>query len=284
MVEKLKRILIVFSIFIVLLSFYSCKYGTDNLFYSGNDVSKRVPNDLLVLPETFGNSEYNVLILSDSHFGVNKKNLLYEKLYNYLDSVKGTADFPQILVFLGDITDTGSREEFEQYKTFVDVLKSKYNIRVYNLLGNHDCYNSGWQNWKTFCYPYESLYKFETDNISFYCLDSASGVIGKKQFDIIKKSMEMDKKSKIVFSHVPLYTSRTLFGMADSYERNRLIDLFSRNNVKMVLSGHIHCSESFSMGAFYQQSISSFLYQDTFAVLKINETSKSIFFEEKKLK
>lgn len=144
------------------------------------------------------------------------------------------------------------------------------------MFGNHDCYNSGWQNWKTFCYPYESLYKFETDNISFYCLDSASGVIGKKQFDIIKKSMEMDKKSKIVFSHIPLYTSRTLFGMTDSYERNRLIDLFQRNNVKMVLSGHIHYSEGFSMGDFYQQSISSFLYQDTFGVLKINERSMNV--------
>lgn len=88
--------------------------------------------------------------------------------------------------------------------------------------------------------------------------------------------MEMDKKSKIVFSHIPLYTSRTLFGMTDSYERNRLIDLFQRNNVKMVLSGHIHYSEGFSMGDFYQQSISSFLYQDTFGVLKINERSMNV--------
>lgn len=130
-----------------------------------------------MLRENPENAEYNILIISDLHFGSYKKVFQSEKLFNYLDSIKDTVNFPQLLITLGDITDTGSREEFSN---FVNDLESKYNIKVYNLFGNHDCYNSGWQNWKTFCYPYESLYKFETDNISFYCLDSASGVNWKK--------------------------------------------------------------------------------------------------------
>lgn len=281
----MKRISILY-ILIICFCFISCSYEINSLPYAENDVSKRISNELVVLDENPAKDkqEYNILIISDLHFGSTKNQNAYKNLFNFLDEIKNKSpkDFPQFVVALGDLTEGGLENEFVEYENFVAELKTKYNLKVYNLFGNHDLYNVGWSTWKKVCYPHESFYKFETDNLSFYCVDTASGIIGKKQYEILKNTMEKDEKNKIVFSHIPLYTEDTMFSLADTYERNKTISLFQENKVKMVVSGHIHLYESFDMGTFFQKNISSFLYNDSVGILIIDEKSMNLEFIEKK--
>ena len=284
---KNKKNTLINIIFLIAFTlFNSCKYGSDNLFYTGASVNERTKDGITFLEDNpvQGKLKYNVLIFSDTHFGVKTKTPPYQKLYEYLDKIKETSEYPAFAIALGDLTDTAGVEEFEQYNVFIQTLENKYNLKTYNIIGNHDCYLSGWDNWKNNCYPHTSFYKFETSNFSYYFLDTGTGTIGKNQLNHLKKEMQKDSKQKVICSHYPLYTSTLLFCMGDSYERNELINLFQRTNVKIVLSGHIHKNETVDLGTFAQQTITSFTYYQKIGILKVDEDNKKVDFEKIDLK
>lgn len=285
MKNKNKTLINIFFLFTFTL-FNSCKYGSDNLFYTGASVNERTKNGITFLEDNPVQEKinYNVLIFSDTHFGSKTKNPPYQKLYDYLNKIKDTTDYPSFALALGDLTDTAGKDEFEQYNTFVQTLENEYNIKTYNTIGNHDCYLSGWDNWKNSCYPNTSFYKFETSNFSYYVLDTATGTIGKNQLNLLKNEMLKDSKPKVICSHYPLYTSTLLFCMGDTYERNELINLFQRTNAKIVLSGHIHKNETVDLGTFAQHTITSFTYYQKIGILKVDEDNKKVDFEKIDLK
>lgn len=257
---------------IILLSFFmtSC-YGSWNIFYEGNNVDYRTPvmavlNDLSDL-----SGSYNVLIITDTHFGYKNKEAPLAALYLWLDSVKGTAAAPAFAICLGDAVDTGAQGEYEEYLRFCEILKNLYGIRVvFNTCGNHDIYQSHWGNWQTNCYPHTSFYKFKTANFSWYSFDTASGTLGKNQLDIMKKDMETDPNPKIVFSHYPLSEYNLAFGLGDTTERNLLISTFLKNNVRCYFGGHNHYSHFSDMG-LYDYCCPSFRFNEAWTVLHVNE-------------
>ena len=271
---KNKKNTLINIIFLITFTFFnSCKYSSDNLFYTGASVNERTKDGITFLEDNPVQEKlkYNVLIFSDTHFGVTTKTPPYQKIYDYLDKIKETSDYPAFAIALGDLTDTAGVEEFEQYDDFIQTLENKYNLKTYNIIGNHDCYLSGWDNWKKYCYPHTSFYKFETSNFSYYFLDTGTGTIGKNQLNHLKKVMQKDSKTKVVCSHYPLYTSTVLFCLSDTYERNELIALFQKENVKIVLSGHFHESETVDLGTFYQETNTSFTEYEKFGILKVDE-------------
>lgn len=284
---KNKKNTLINIIFLIAFTlFNSCKYGSDNLFYTGASVNERTKEGITFLEDNPVQEKlkYNVLIFSDTHFGSKRKNPPYQKLYEYLDKIKETSEYPAFAIALGDLTDTASTEEFEQYDDFIQTLENKYNLKTYNIIGNHDCYLSGWDNWKNNCYPHTSFYKFETSNFSYYFLDTGTGTIGKNQLNHLKKVMQKDSKPKIICSHYPLYTSTVLFCLSDTYERNELISLFQKSKAKIVLSGHIHRNETTNLGNFFQQTITSFTYYHEFGILKVDEKNSKVEFEKIDLK
>lgn len=284
---KNKKNTLINIIFLITFTFFnSCKYGSDNLFYTGASVNERTKDGITFLEDNpvQGKLKYNVLIFSDTHFGVKTKTPPYQKLYEYLDKIKETSDYPAFAIALGDLTDTAGVEEFEQYDDFIQTLENKYNLKTYNIIGNHDCYLSGWDNWKNNCYPHTSFYKFETSNFSYYFLDTGTGTIGKNQLNHLKKEIQKDSKPKVVCSHYPLYTSTVLFCLSDTYERNESIALFQKENVKIVLSGHFHESETVDLGTFYQETNTSFTEYEKFGILKVDEKNNTVEFEKVDLK
>lgn len=281
-----KKIKYIFAILLICLFFTNCKYGFNNCFYYGSNVNERTKNGILHLDDNPVKTkiEYNILIIADTHFGSRWADVPYKKLYNYLDSIKNTEDWPSFVICLGDSTNAGEESEFILYTEFLQHLQNEYGLKTYNTIGNHDCYQFGWENWKEYCYPYTPFYKFQTQNFSYYFLDTATGTIGKNQLEHLKKDMQNDKNPKIVSSHYPIYTSTMLFCLGDSFERNELISLFQQNNVKFVIGGHIHDRpESINLGTFSQEVISSFTYENTFALLKVNEANQSTQFTLKTL-
>lgn len=255
------------------LSFTSCKYCLNNPFYSGNSENNRIGSNIKVLEPMDLPSKYDVLLITDLHFGTYTKNTVE----NFLEWFNAIPDenLPAFCLSLGDQLDTGGSSEAESYNKFISHIEER-NVKVFNVIGNHDIYSSGWKVWEEELYPYTSFYKFETQNISWYALDSASGLLGNKQFDLLEKEFKKDNKKKIVFSHVPVYTDMIVVNMNDTIERNQLIRLFSDNNVICSLSGHIHRPEYNSFGNYQIITVPSFKYRQKWMILTVDESTLSV--------
>lgn len=264
----------------VLISFLfvSCQYSADNLFYSGNSVLNRAKNIKILEDNPVQTDKFSFFVISDVHIGSIKKNPPaepYEQFFTWLNKFSDE-DRPKICLCLGDVADTSSTEQYEEYQKIVSQIES-YGIKVYNSVGNHDVYQSGWDNWCKYTYPGTSFYKFETQTLSFYSLDTGTGNIGTKQMESLKKQICSDSKPKIIFTHYPLYTNTFFFTMEDTTERNMLIDLFAKNDVKLYFCGHIHGdTEVFDFGKFKSHLAPSFRYDSKFLFVEVDGMNFSV--------
>ena len=164
---------------ISLVLFASC-YGSWNFWYSGNDVDKRTENLRYLTNDESAfaaseisdlHGEYTVLVISDSHFGSKRKKISGEPLFRYLDNLKAEHPelYPKFMLSLGDSVNIGYEDQYKEYLDFCNKLMEDYDIRlILNSCGNHDIYQSHWDNWEKFCYPHTSFYKFKTKDISWY--------------------------------------------------------------------------------------------------------------------
>jgi hypothetical protein len=146
---------------------------------------------------------------------------------------------------------------------------------IFNSCGNHDIYQSHWDNWKNNCYPHTSFYKFKTAGLSWYCLDTASGTLGRQQYEIFKREVESDSNSKIVFSHYPLTEYDLAFGLGETTERNLLISSLLKNKVLCYFGGHNHYYHYLDMG-LKDYCCPSFCYNEKWVLLNVDEEKKAV--------
>jgi len=274
---------------ISLLSLFVSCYGSWNFLYEGNNVDKRTRSLRYISDSTdeeFQNAhisnlsgQYNVLIVSDLHFGNTKKDVNCSSIFAWLESHQGDSDFPEFAISLGDVVDLGRQNEYDLYNEFCNRLLN-YGIKVvFNTCGNHDIYQGNWENWKSNCYPHTSLYKFKTSRFSWYSLDTASGTIGINQYNLIHANLESDSRPKIIFTHYPFVRFNVEpSNMAETTERNLLISDFANNNVKCVLGGHNHTQTEDNLG-FMDYGIPSFGYDNVWAILHVNEDAGTAYVE-----
>lgn len=230
------------------LLFCSCDYGLDEAIYRPSPVNERATS----LYELSGQEApaidkdvYTIAVFTDIHFGKPDESRHEQDFLNWLQEMKDKNTLPAFCICLGDIADHGKAEEFKKYEAFTQKIEAILGTgKVYGVLGNHDLYNNGWKNYKTHVFPYKSLYHFKTKTFSWYCIDSASGSLGKKQYELLEKKLKKDKAPKIIMSHIPVYgnplNNMGYFTFQNSYEADMLISLFVKNNVKLLLTGHIH--------------------------------------------
>lgn len=268
---------------IILLSFVSffilsaCKYGADNIFYAQNSVHNRDTSITNLTNTGFESlsSSYNFVVMTDVHYGalsfLNPPDMPDTDFLNWLDGLS-SSEKPKFCLVLGDIVDYGAAELYPDYVNFVNNIESK-SVKVLNVIGNHDLYNSGYENWKTNCYPHTSFYNFQTSAFSYYGLDTGSGGPGAEQLASLKNAFAGDSKPKIVFSHYPFYSSSFLFSMTDTTERNLAMSLFKKNNVRLYLCGHIHMYELYDFGSFRHLSLPSFRYDGIWLLVTVDESS-----------
>lgn len=268
---------------ISLVLFTSC-YGSWNFWYSGNDVDKRTKNLRYLTNDDSAfaaseisdlHGEYTVLVISDSHFGSKRRKISGEPLFRYLDNLKAEHPelYPKFMLSLGDSVNIGYESEYKEYIDFCNKLIEDYDIRlILNSCGNHDIYQSHWDNWEKFCYPHTSFYKFKTKDLSWYCLDTASGAVGLNQYNILMKDIKNDSRKKIIFTHYPFVRfNYNCSNMAETTERNKMISDFAKNNVICVLGGHNHTQTYDNLG-FPDYGIPSFGYNEKWGLLYVNET------------
>jgi len=275
------------------------KYDLSEAFYRIMKVELRAQKLTVLKNEEVINSisdddEYDVLIITDVHFG-DENNAgngprPEKEWFEYLNTVdsqtgKSLIQTSRFCICLGDVSEYGLDEEFLNYKEQLLDKLNDYNIPVYNIVGNHDLYNSGWTKWTEITNPGTSFYKFETPKFSWYFIDSASGTLGGIQYELLDRDMSSDSKAKFVFSHFPLYAENyQYFIMQNSDERNKLINSCAKYNTKAFIEGHTHYEYCTDYGKFKEYNIPGYLQESEFAVLHINEKEQTFEIQIKKFK
>lgn len=266
----------------------SCQYALHEFLYRNDSVDKRAGklnkiNDSEI-PMIPASGKYSVLIMSDVHFGAeNQKRKRREE--DFFTEINNMAEKPLFAISLGDIAEHGYKTELEAYKKHLtDELDRLFTIKTYNVVGNHDLYNSGWRHFKEILFPHEALYKFSTKNFSWYFIDSASNTLGKKQSTLLINDMKKDEKSKFVFAHVPFYADDWFyFTMQDSTERNQLLSAFAKNNVNGIFTGHTHIERTHDFGTFTEYTLGGYFAKRSWGILHVDEDQKQYSFEFKSL-
>lgn len=261
----------------LMLLLVSCDYGVEDLFGRDDKVSSRA-SALYEAPPPPSVSSYTAAVITDVHFGRKARgggvhDKCIARFTSYLNDMS-VSDRPLFIVCIGDVTEYGEEKHLKEYSNWVKELEGIQNafgtIKVYTAVGNHDLYNGGYSAWEKLVMP-SSLFHFDAGEMSWYFIDSASGAVGRKQYNKIEDAFKKDGKKKIVVSHFPLYAGgKFYFCMQNTTERNMLISLFARNNVCAVLTGHTHERHTDNFGKFTEYNIPSLLDDDEWAVLTVN--------------
>lgn len=237
---------------VALISLISCNtQDIKGLFMpTGAGVEKRFEQSQEM---TSGNSvatitaakEYSFYVCTDPHVDKTSKNLeqFNDDLRNDINASFG--------IVLGDCTDT--RDNLPSYLNAIAYNEEKhlFDYKIFNLLGNHDVYFNGWEDFKELIGP--SVYWFEVDFASgkdiYISLDSATGTLGGQQTSWLKNFLTQRRSSYrhcIIMTHTNLfYTKNTATPSANMpiEETFALVDLFTKHNVQVVLQGHNHKRE-----------------------------------------
>ncbi len=208
--------------------------------YSNDPVNERVKQSLEwnnMNPNkdvAINGSDYSFLIAGDSEVG---------GIIN-LDTLIARAKKPGVsgFVIAGDITGGDPKG----YKILEHELDKKNPDHAFYILGNHDLFFNGWDDY--YSYFGSSTYAFDvkTNNASdlYICLDSGNGTIGSTQLKWLEDLLKNERKNHrlcIIFSHVNFFREHHTFSanpLVD--ELHVLLDLFYRNSVDMVITGHDH--------------------------------------------
>lgn len=275
--------MVIILIFAACLLFSSCQYDLQNAFYRAEDTDARAKTCHTLKDSDIphpSSDVYTVALFSDIHFG-GKSTRHEQDFLDWLTEAKNNGNAPEFCICVGDVAEHGYKKEFTAYNEFskqIEVILG--GGKVYNVLGNHDLYNNGWDDYHQMIFPYESFYTFKTKTFSWYCIDSASGTLGRKQFDMIEELFENDPSPKIVLTHVPAYSNPLNFmgyySFQNTYEADMLLTLYSKNNVKMVISGHIHQSYKNYFHNFQELTVSSITESNRWTVLTIDEKNGTV--------
>lgn len=122
---------------------------------------------------------------------------------------------------------------------------------VFHVLGNHDAYFNGWEDYKELIGP--SVYWFETvfpgGKDLYIVLDTATGTLGTKQTRWLKGFLEKNRagyRHCVILTHTNFFytdNSQTSSGNMPIEESFALIDFFGQHDVTLVLQGHDHYRE-----------------------------------------
>lgn len=304
--RKFRRFFILAS-FLISLAFSSCaNYGFYQLLFGEEDVDERFSgfSDLsgeTVLSSSLGlNGKYSFIVVTDVHIGAS--DVRSSKMNDFLDEISllfesiDKTKIPRFIVNLGDTADGGHLSEYNDYNSYLEkirklaveknVVSSTEAFKIYTILGNHDLYNNGWTDWKKMVYPYKSTYYFSLSSgaadydslpFSFYFVDTGNGAFGTDQLDAFEKLLKSDPNPKMIFSHYPFYSDNVPFmALEDTTERNYLLSLFAKNNVKALFGGHVHTVFEHGFGSFSQINTSALFKNEAFRLVTVDESTLSV--------
>ncbi len=187
--------------------------------------------------------------LSDLHFG-----RVDPVVVNALRAeIKG--DPPDLVIISGDFTQNAERNEFIEARDFVDSL----GVRTFSVPGNHDIPPRNLV--ERFLNPYGRYHRYiSTDREPMWCDDTvaviglntarrasldwnwAHGRITKEQLEMLEERLDRlpADRMRIIVAHHPFITPDALPDTRLVGRADEALSLFSRQNVRLILAGHLH--------------------------------------------
>lgn len=298
----IRKILIAFCVLPLILcscsnvGFYAFLFGEDDVDERYSGFLKIADKELPALPSSTG-GKYSFVVVTDIHIGAN--DVKNSKMNGFLDEMrtlfenKSEQEIPRFIINLGDTADGGHASELNRFNSYCrkiqnvavkeGVVSEADDFKIYSILGNHDLYNNGWDDWKDKVYPYRSTYYFSlsagssSTPFSFYFVDTGNGAFGKKQLDGLEELMEADKNPKMVFSHYPFYSDQTpVMAIEDTTERNYLLDLFERTDVAAMFGGHVHTNFNRNLGDFTQINTAALFKNGYYCLVTVDEAAGTV--------
>jgi len=145
----------------------------------------------------------------------------------------------QFVVLLGDMADTGDREEFEAMVAAVNA--AGFSGKVLYVIGNHDIFADGWSHYKTLLG--RSFYSVTIGNSKFVILDTADGTVGETQTEWLREDLKKPKPTHtFLLSHyLPVIpTQRTYLKLSNEVEAQSLMKLAINHGIDGWFGGHYH--------------------------------------------
>jgi predicted phosphodiesterase len=226
-----------FSLIIMIsISFASCSKHDDSAgtanqrFIQSMDWNEMHSFREIVVPS----DDYSILSIADIHVG-GTKNL--DNFFKIAKEKKASA-----VVMTGDLT-TGKSDD---YKIFEQHLPADDSFPIFLVAGNHDLHYDGWEEFYHRFGSSSYLFSIKTPAAKdlFICIETGGGTLGDKQLQWLNKTLQTYRpvyRRCIVFTHNNFFRSRHTDSTNPLVEElSALLELFTKQRVDMVVTGHDH--------------------------------------------
>ena len=149
------------------------------------------------------------------------------------------ADGDAFAVMLGDIADTGTAEQVDTYHRVI--AASPLAGKVFSVIGNHDIFDDGWNQYKTKTGP--NHYTFTVGNSKFIVADTADATLGKAQTGWLMQELNNRSTTNVfLLTHYPPIVPdwRSYLRFSDTEEAQGLMKASSDHQVTGWFAGHYH--------------------------------------------
>ncbi len=204
--------------------------------------------------------EYKIGFITDIHGrkstkGAGKPNMESEKTLTYFAERMNNDYNPDFVVNGGDLiegTDREGQKSIDDFKTLADYFKI-INAPSYHINGNHEMRGFSKNEWLNLTGYEKNFYYFDYKNLRAIILDGNENekaetsiqnynkncyYLSEEQFEWLEKVLsEGGNMKKIIFIHYPPFETPGT-KMIEQGQSSRLREIFSRNKVSAVFSGH----------------------------------------------
>lgn len=231
----------IFGTFLLALFIMSCeKVDLTGMFVSDEPVNHRFEQSMEWNTShpyrniVVSTDNYFIMTMSDSHVGGTENlDIFFERAI--------TEDAAAI-IGVGDLT-TGQSKD---YAVFQEHIPNSDALSSFFITGNHDLYFDGWKEFYSRFGSSTYLFTIQTPTATdlYVCLDTGGGTLGSKQVDWLKEILQTERSN---YRRCVLITHNNLFRFRRTASTNPLIeelhvlmDLFTKYEVDMVITGHDH--------------------------------------------
>jgi predicted phosphodiesterase len=196
------------------------------------------PNCEIVVPD----DDYFLLSAGDIHVGGTKN------LDRFLEIAISSG--ASAVVMAGDLT-TGQGKDFAEFEKHLPVQDL---MPAFLIAGNHDLFNNGWVEFNRRFGSSSYLFTVKTPKAAdlYICLETGGGTLGNKQLDWLRNILEnlrSEYRHCVVVTHNNLFRTRhTDSTNPEVEELEVLLELFTKQRVDMVVTGHDHMRDVAEFG------------------------------------